>query len=67
MLQLSFNEPFFTRGNFPPVVENGSTPIVRKQDNNAKKRQEQIKDKGIRICQSRVSLGIINRKANPSA
>lgn len=28
MLQLSFNEPFFTRGDFPPVVENGSTPIV---------------------------------------
>ncbi|KAG6380018.1 glycoside hydrolase family 16 protein [Boletus reticuloceps] len=28
MLQLSFNEPFFTRGNFPSVVENGSTPIV---------------------------------------
>ncbi|KAF8129016.1 glycoside hydrolase family 16 protein [Boletus edulis] len=28
MLQLSFNEPFFNRGNFPPVVENGSTPIV---------------------------------------
>ena len=28
MLELPFNEPFFTRGDFPPVVENGSTPIV---------------------------------------
>lgn len=28
MLQLNFNEPFFSRGDFPPVVENGSTPIV---------------------------------------
>lgn len=28
MLQVSFNEPFFTRGDFPAVVENGSTPIV---------------------------------------
>ncbi|KIK81340.1 glycoside hydrolase family 16 protein [Paxillus rubicundulus Ve08.2h10] len=28
MLELSFNEPFFTRGNFPSVVQNGSTPIV---------------------------------------
>jgi hypothetical protein len=28
MLELNFNEPFFTRGDFPAVVENGSTPIV---------------------------------------
>ncbi|KAI9459526.1 glycoside hydrolase family 16 protein [Boletus coccyginus] len=28
MLELSFNEPFFTRGDFPSVVINGSTPIV---------------------------------------
>lgn len=28
MLELSFNEPFFTRGNFPSVVENGTQPIV---------------------------------------
>ena len=28
MLELTFNEPFFSRGDFPPVVENGSTPIV---------------------------------------
>lgn len=28
MLQLSFNEPFFTRGNFPSVVQNGTQPIV---------------------------------------
>jgi len=28
MLELSFNEPFFTRGDFPSVVVNGSTPIV---------------------------------------
>ncbi|KAL4071883.1 concanavalin A-like lectin/glucanase domain-containing protein [Scleroderma citrinum] len=28
MLQLSFSEPFFARGNYPPVVENGTTPIV---------------------------------------
>ena len=28
MIQLSFFEPFFTRGNFPPVVQNGTTPIV---------------------------------------
>ncbi|KAF9231780.1 glycoside hydrolase family 16 protein [Melanogaster broomeanus] len=28
MLELTFNEPFFTRGNFPPVVQNGTTPIV---------------------------------------
>lgn len=28
MLQLSFSEPFFSRGDFPPVVENGTTPIV---------------------------------------
>ncbi|KAF8839995.1 glycoside hydrolase family 16 protein [Paxillus ammoniavirescens] len=28
MLELSFNEPFFSRGDFPSVVQNGSTPIV---------------------------------------
>ena len=28
MLSLSFSEPFFARGQFPPVVENGTTPIV---------------------------------------
>lgn len=28
MLQLSFSEPFFSRGDFPAVVENGTTPIV---------------------------------------
>lgn len=28
MLELSFNEPFFTRGNFPSVVQNGTEPIV---------------------------------------
>lgn len=28
MLELTFNEPFFTRGDFPAVVENGTTPIV---------------------------------------
>ncbi|KAG2148914.1 glycoside hydrolase family 16 protein [Suillus clintonianus] len=28
MLELSFNEPFFTRGDFPSVVENGTQPIV---------------------------------------
>lgn len=28
MLELSFNEPFFTRGDFPSVVENGTEPIV---------------------------------------
>ncbi|KAG0701464.1 glycoside hydrolase family 16 protein [Suillus ampliporus] len=28
MLQLSFNEPFFTRGDFPSVVQNGTQPIV---------------------------------------
>lgn len=28
MLDVTFNEPFFTRGGFPSVVENGSTPIV---------------------------------------
>ncbi|KAG9312747.1 glycoside hydrolase family 16 protein [Chiua virens] len=28
MLQLPFNEPFFTRGDFPTVVENGTTPVV---------------------------------------
>ncbi|KAG2155258.1 glycoside hydrolase family 16 protein [Suillus bovinus] len=30
MLQVSFNEPFFSRGNFPSVVENGTQPIVLK-------------------------------------
>lgn len=28
MLQLSFDVPFFTRGDFPAVVDNGTTPIV---------------------------------------
>lgn len=28
MLELSFNEPFFSRGDFPSVVQNGSEPIV---------------------------------------
>ncbi|KAH7918271.1 glycoside hydrolase family 16 protein [Leucogyrophana mollusca] len=28
MLQLSFNEPFFTRGDFPTVVQNGTQDIV---------------------------------------
>ncbi|KAI6145030.1 glycoside hydrolase family 16 protein [Pisolithus tinctorius] len=28
MLQLTFSEPFFSRGDFPAVVENGTTPIV---------------------------------------
>ncbi|OAX39710.1 glycoside hydrolase family 16 protein [Rhizopogon vinicolor AM-OR11-026] len=28
MLELSFNEPFFTRGDFPSVVQNGTQPIV---------------------------------------
>lgn len=28
MLELSFNEPFFTRGDFPSVVQNGTEPIV---------------------------------------
>ncbi|EGN97386.1 glycoside hydrolase family 16 protein, partial [Serpula lacrymans var. lacrymans S7.3] len=28
MLELSFNEPFFTRGDFPTVVQNGTQDIV---------------------------------------
>ncbi|EIW77739.1 glycoside hydrolase family 16 protein [Coniophora puteana RWD-64-598 SS2] len=28
MLDLNFNEPFFSRGDFPTVVENGTAPIV---------------------------------------
>ncbi|OJA16599.1 hypothetical protein AZE42_12376 [Rhizopogon vesiculosus] len=28
MLELSFNKPFFTRGDFPSVVQNGTQPIV---------------------------------------
>jgi beta-glucanase (GH16 family) len=28
MLELSFNEPFFSRGDFPSVVQNGTEPIV---------------------------------------
>ena len=28
MLELNFNEPFFTRGDFPPFVANGSTTIA---------------------------------------
>ena len=27
MLDVTFNEPFFTRGDFPPYVANGSTTI----------------------------------------